>query len=149
MEKVKFNIISPDGFPSWPEPFICDKDKFEEESKAKLQEFLSRFERQGYYSSNNGRIPLDELPNHCQIKLLDNLLKKTVVITQSTVYRAQVYLTAEEIKMLEQGEYERINYDHVDKWSETETDIAVEDLSDYDKQYPLDKDLDDIIMFEE
>jgi hypothetical protein len=30
----------------------------------------SRYQAQGYYSSNNGRIPLDELESYCQFKTL-------------------------------------------------------------------------------
>jgi hypothetical protein len=34
--------------------------------------WIKRYEVQGYYSSNNGRIPLNELENYCQFKTISN-----------------------------------------------------------------------------
>ena len=55
-----FNILSPDGFNISMENFSTKEDalKF-------FSEWKKRFEKQGYYSSNHGRIPLDELEDEC------------------------------------------------------------------------------------
>lgn len=61
MAKTKYNILSPDGF-------TIERDKSYkslEEAEAAFEAWKKRYEHQGYYSSNNGRIPLDELRIHC------------------------------------------------------------------------------------
>ena len=63
---AKFDVISPDEF-------SIERDKtYTTEQKAKdaLTRWMRRYESQGYYSSNQGRISLADLPNHCEIKLL-------------------------------------------------------------------------------
>ncbi len=63
---AKFDVISPDGF-------SIERDKtYTTEQKAKdaLTRWMRRYESQGYYSSNQGRIPLADLASHCEIKLL-------------------------------------------------------------------------------
>jgi hypothetical protein len=58
-----YDVISPDGF-------SIDRVKLyksEEEAKKAIKDFVKRYEHQGYYSSNRGRIPLDELPERCKI----------------------------------------------------------------------------------
>lgn len=61
---VAYDVISPDGFAiereeTYPTPEIA---------KAKLKEWIKRYERQGHYSSvKYGRIPLDQLENYCVI----------------------------------------------------------------------------------
>ncbi len=63
MAKKKYDVISPDGFS------ISFTDTYGSVKKAKeaFEEWKKRFEAQGYYSSNRGRIPLDELEEHCTI----------------------------------------------------------------------------------
>ncbi len=58
----RWDVISPDGFSIHP----TDTYSSMEEAKEKFKEWAKRYERQGYYSSNNGRIPLDELESYCQ-----------------------------------------------------------------------------------
>lgn len=62
-KKKEYDVISPDGFS------ISFSDTYEsiEEAKAAFENWKKRFEIQGYYSSNNGRIPLDELEEHCTL----------------------------------------------------------------------------------
>jgi len=61
---AKFDVFSPDGFAidreeTYPTPEVAEQ---------KLDEWVKRYEFQGYYSSvKYGRIPLDELKNHCNI----------------------------------------------------------------------------------
>jgi hypothetical protein len=58
-----FDVYSPDGFAIHREetyPSI-------EVAQQKLKEWVKRYEFQGYYSSNKGRIPLDELESCCKI----------------------------------------------------------------------------------
>ena len=59
----QYIVLSPDGY---------EIDFFPYNSRAEaeraLKDFKKRYYAQGYYSSKNGEIPLDELEKHCQIK---------------------------------------------------------------------------------
>ena len=61
MEK-RYNIISPDGIPIHQDRTYTNGEVLLEFSKWK-----KRFEIQGYYSSNSGRIPLNELDDYCEV----------------------------------------------------------------------------------
>ena len=63
----QFQVLSPDGFTIEHDPYSYNS---EEEAKIALKKWMQRYNEQGYYSSNNGRIPLDELEANCQIKPL-------------------------------------------------------------------------------
>ena len=59
---VRHNVLSPDGF-------AIDRVKTygtREKAEKALDKWVKRYEQQGYYSSNNGRIPLDELKSCCK-----------------------------------------------------------------------------------
>lgn len=61
---MSIDIISPDGFSI--NPWV----KFSSESDAwkHFDEWIKRYEAQGYYSSvDYGRIPLDELKQYCTL----------------------------------------------------------------------------------
>lgn len=62
-QKKRYDVISPDGFS------IHRTDTYPNRRLAwsALQEWKKGYENQGYYSSNRGRIPLDELAGHCTI----------------------------------------------------------------------------------
>ena len=64
---TRYEVLSPDGFTiEFDRPYYTSKEKaFEAFDKWK-----ERYRRQGYYSSNNGRIPLEELENYCTFKTL-------------------------------------------------------------------------------
>jgi hypothetical protein len=60
---AQFDVFSPDGFAinrteTYPSREVAEQ---------KLKEWAKRYEKQGYYSSNKGRIALDELEECCQI----------------------------------------------------------------------------------
>lgn len=58
-----FRILSPDGI-----DIRHDKWKYKEtEIEAELSKFTKRYEQQGYYSSNNGRIALEDIADYCQV----------------------------------------------------------------------------------
>ena len=59
----KYDVISPDGFSIriGVPPF-----KSPEERSNYFNNWKKRYEQQGYYSSNNGRIPLHELKDRCK-----------------------------------------------------------------------------------
>lgn len=59
----KYDVISPDGFSIriGVPPF-----KSVEERQKYFDKWKKRYEAQGYYSSNNGRIPLSELSDRCE-----------------------------------------------------------------------------------
>jgi Ca2+-binding EF-hand superfamily protein len=59
----KYNVLSPDGFPI----HFSKTYKTIKEAKNAIQEWKKRYEFQGYYSSNRGRIDLNELENYCEI----------------------------------------------------------------------------------
>tara|TARA_R110000868_G_C10533444_1_gene734251 strand:- start:248 stop:454 length:207 start_codon:yes stop_codon:yes gene_type:complete len=68
MKKQKgVQVLSPDGFPIEFGSFYYEDMK---DAKRAFERWKKRFENQGYYSSNNGRIPLDELEKHCQFKTI-------------------------------------------------------------------------------
>jgi hypothetical protein len=64
---TKYEVLSPDGFTiEFDRPYYTSKEKaFEAFDKWK-----KRYEVQGYYSSNNGRITLDDLENYMIIREL-------------------------------------------------------------------------------
>jgi hypothetical protein len=67
IDNVKIDMLSPDGFS------IHHSDVYDtpEEALAALDEWKKRFERQGYYSSNQGRIGLDEIKDYCRMKVME------------------------------------------------------------------------------
>lgn len=58
----RFNYLSPDGF-----DIFMDDYATEEEANAALDLWVTQYVRQGYYSSNSGRIPLADLPDLCTL----------------------------------------------------------------------------------
>lgn len=60
---VRYNVLSPDGFSIFRELDYKDKKS----AREALNEWVRNYQRQGYYSSNNGRISLNDLPAHCDI----------------------------------------------------------------------------------
>lgn len=66
-KKEKIMVLSPDGitieFDKWYYPSM-------ERAKESFEKWKMRYEIQGYYSSNNGRIPLNELENYCTFKTI-------------------------------------------------------------------------------
>ena len=63
MAKQKYNILSPDGFSIHHSKTYTSP----EAAWAAFDEWKKRYETQGYYSSNHGRIPLNELRDHCKL----------------------------------------------------------------------------------
>ena len=61
-KQKQFKIISPDGIPIHMKHTIDDNKVLSTFSKWK-----KRFELQGYYSSNNGRIELCDLDDWCEV----------------------------------------------------------------------------------
>jgi hypothetical protein len=61
---AQFDVFSPDGFAISREEIYPSREVAEQ----KLQEWVKRYEFQGYYStSNRERITLDELASRCKI----------------------------------------------------------------------------------
>jgi hypothetical protein len=67
MKNKRYDILSPDGFSIFFDKTYATK----EEAMTNFWEWKKRYELQGYYSSNNGRIPLDELEKHCEMIEVD------------------------------------------------------------------------------
>lgn len=66
-KKVEYNYLSPDGV-------TISEDNFKtiEEANLFLNEWIKGFEKQGYYSSNNGKIPIYEIAGHCKFVEFEN-----------------------------------------------------------------------------
>jgi len=64
-KKTGVQVLSPDGITIEFGSF-CYKNM--EDAKKAFERWKNRFEQQGYYSSNKGRIPLDELEKYCEFK---------------------------------------------------------------------------------
>ena len=62
--KKGFDINSPDGIGMYMDKIYSSPENAENA----FQEWIKRFERQGYYSTaKREQIPLDELRNHCKL----------------------------------------------------------------------------------
>ncbi len=72
--KIKYDVFSPDGFTIHPIDMYANRKK----AKQALTEWVKRYETQGYYSSNMGRISLSDLPNHCKIVPVTNNQKPLI-----------------------------------------------------------------------
>jgi hypothetical protein len=65
----KYQVLSPDGFTiEFDKPFYRSMKK----AKEAFVKWRNRYEVQGYYSSNIGRIPLNELENYCTFRTITN-----------------------------------------------------------------------------
>jgi hypothetical protein len=65
---MKIEVLSPDGFTiEFGKPYYPSKKKALEA----FDKWKKRYELQGYYSSNNGRIPLSDLEEHMSITKID------------------------------------------------------------------------------
>ncbi len=63
-KKVKYNIISPDGFSI----HMIDTYPSPDAAWNAFEKWRERYEHQGYYSSPRyGRIPLNELKDYCTL----------------------------------------------------------------------------------
>lgn len=61
---AQFDVFSPDGFAIDREETYPSREVAEQ----KLDEWVKRYETQGYYSmSDRTRLPLSELKDHCRI----------------------------------------------------------------------------------
>jgi hypothetical protein len=65
---TKYDINSPDGFSI----SAFNTYRNPEEAWRAFDQWLKRFERQGYYSSNEGRIPLDQVKKHCSLVTINH-----------------------------------------------------------------------------
>ena len=68
MPRKKYMVLSPDGITIERERGTYPSLK---KAKEALQKWMKRFEQQGFYSSNYGRIKLEFLENACQIKTIE------------------------------------------------------------------------------
>jgi len=60
---MAYIIFSPDGFPIHPTDTYPNMD----EAKNKFDEWLKRYEQQGYYSCKGERIPLVDVGHYCEL----------------------------------------------------------------------------------
>ena len=62
-KKIRYDVLSPDGFSIDREKTYANK----KECITAFKEWKKRFETQGYYSSNKGRIDLRDLIDYCTV----------------------------------------------------------------------------------
>ncbi len=63
MSNIKYDVLSPDGFSiSRVETFDTKED-----AEIALDNWIKRYEQQGYYSSRDGRIPYNQIKECCEI----------------------------------------------------------------------------------
>lgn len=67
-KKKAYEVLSPDGFTIEFDPIHYPTKKA---ALAAFNVWKTRYEAQGYYSSNNGRIALDDLENHCSFNPIE------------------------------------------------------------------------------
>lgn len=65
---TKYNVLSPDGIPIYRELTF---NSVEDAGEA-LDKWVERYQAQGYYSSNNGRIPVEQLALHCKLTTIED-----------------------------------------------------------------------------
>jgi hypothetical protein len=63
MKPKLYCVVSPDGFPSWPEPFVGMAAARREKAR-----FIERYRDQGHYAADGRRIPLGELEREVRIE---------------------------------------------------------------------------------
>lgn len=71
---IKYNVMSPDGI-------SIERDKTYEtidEAGEALEKWVHRYDAQGHYSSNHGRIPVEQLALHCKLITIEMTNKETV-----------------------------------------------------------------------
>ena len=62
---TKYEVLSPDGFTiEFDRPYYISKKRALEA----FDRWKERYKLQGYYSSNNGRIPLEDLEDYMNIR---------------------------------------------------------------------------------
>ena len=65
---TRYEVLSPDGFTiEFDRPYYTSKKNAIEA----FDKWKKRYEQQGYYSSNNGRITLNELENYITINKIN------------------------------------------------------------------------------
>lgn len=65
--RKKYQVLSPDGFTiDFAKAYYTSRRKAIEA----FQIWKERFQNQGYYSSNSGRISLDELESYCTFRVV-------------------------------------------------------------------------------
>ena len=63
MAKQRLVLLSPDGIPIHPTASYANK----KEAFTAFNKWSKRFKKQGYYSSNMGRIHVEDLPESCSL----------------------------------------------------------------------------------
>ena len=82
-----YDVMSPDGF-------SINRDEIyqtPEKAGLALEQFVRRYQKQGYYSSNEGRIPVEQLAFHCNLVTITMTNKETIdnAIQESLDYLAE------------------------------------------------------------
>lgn len=70
----KYNVLSPDGFPITANGYYSTIT----EAGEALEKWVKNYSKQGYYSSNDGRIPLEQLALHCTLDAINMTNKEAI-----------------------------------------------------------------------
>tara|TARA_R110001606_G_scaffold268633_1_gene417349 strand:- start:2631 stop:3020 length:390 start_codon:yes stop_codon:yes gene_type:complete len=71
---TKYDVKSPDGISITRNGYYSTTT----EAGEALEKWVESYSRQGYYSSNNGRIPLEELALHCELETITMTDKEAI-----------------------------------------------------------------------
>lgn len=71
---TKYDVKSPDGISIRRNGYYSTRT----EAGEALEKWVENYTRQGYYSSNMGRIPLEELALHCELETITMTDKEAV-----------------------------------------------------------------------
>ena len=69
-DKIEYYVISPDGFDIGIDTFETKKLAYDA-----VVQWIQRYVKQGYYSSNNGKIILDDIIHYCKMITVKNDVK--------------------------------------------------------------------------
>jgi len=141
LSEIKWVVISPDGL-----PISFDKWNSREDAETGFNEWLKRFEGQGYYSSVKGRIALQDVQEACRFisaielpcrlkSILDFDTCKTMVETAKEKNETLVILCPH-YSINVQSKYE----------DGEELQFDLEELSDYIGNYVSVNDYDDLVV---
>lgn len=71
---TKYDVKSPDGISITRNGYYSTTT----EAGEALEKWVENYSRQGYYSSNMGRIPLEELALHCELETITMIDKEAI-----------------------------------------------------------------------
>jgi len=118
---IKYDVLSPDGHS------IDRRDYYKspEEAGEALEKWIKLYEKQGFYSSVNGRIPLEQLALHCELITITMTNKETVDEGVQGSLDALFHQLKDEFK-IENGDISPEQMDRLEKIQDKLSDLCLE-----------------------